>query len=134
MHLEVVPATHIDMAWSDGASKLSEACDRSAGEVTADQLKMILARGEKQLIALKDDDVFRGWAVIEFEQMPNKRALFIYSLYAPGVTKEFAELLAGVARQHGCSAIRAACDEANQRLWETKLGARRAYAIMEYTA
>ncbi len=134
MHLEVVPATHVDMAWADGAFKLSEACERSAGEVTADQLKMILARGEKQLIALKDESGFKGWAVIEFDQMPNMRALFIYSLYAPGVTKEFAELLAGVARQQGCSVIRAACDEANQRLWETKLGAKRAYAIMEYTA
>lgn len=132
MILQVVSSTHIDQAWRDGAFKLAEACDRAAGEVTADQLKMLLSRGEKQLIALRDDDQIRGWSVIQFDQYPNMRALFIYSLYAPGVTKQFTELLCDVARQQGCSAIRAACDESNQRLWEMKLGAKRAYTVMEY--
>ena len=132
MILQVVSPQFVDQAWRDGAFKLADACDRAGGEVTADQLKMMLARGEKQLVALRDDDRFKGWAVIQFDQYPNMRALFIYSLYAPGVTKQFAELLMEVARQQGCSAIRAACDEANQRLWEMKLGAKKVYSVMEH--
>lgn len=122
----VVPPTHIDQAWKDGAEKLSQACKR-VDEVTADQLKMLLSRGEKQLVGIDG-----GWAVIQFEQLPNKRVLFVYSLYAPGRTQEFFELLSEVAKQNGCSAIRGACDDANKRLWEMKLGAKTVYSILEY--
>lgn len=131
MELVLVPATHIDQAWRDGAHKLSEACDR-VDEVTADQLKLILARGEQTLVALQDGERFRGWAVINFEQLPNKRVLFIYSLYAPGVTDEFTALLVELAGKSGCSALRASVDNANKRLWERKINVRHVYSVMEY--
>lgn len=133
MILQTVSQHFIDQAWRDGAFKLADACERAAGEVTADQLKMMLSRGEKQLVCIKDEERIRGWAVVQIDQLPNKRVMFIYSLYAPGVTKEFAYLLTEVAGQQGCSAIRAACDDANQRLWEMKLGAKKVYSVMEYS-
>lgn len=42
-----VPQTHIDIAYQRGATCLHEACDTSGGEITGDQLKMLLSRGER---------------------------------------------------------------------------------------
>ncbi|MTW25843.1 hypothetical protein, partial [Streptococcus pneumoniae] len=46
------PATHIDQAWRDGAHLLAKACDTSGGEVTGDQLKMLLSRGDRMLFVV----------------------------------------------------------------------------------
>jgi len=54
MELFQVPASHIDAAWRDGARLLEQACKRADREVTADQLKFLLARGERTLLGLAD--------------------------------------------------------------------------------
>lgn len=43
--LRLIPATHVDAAWKDGARMLARACDASGGEITGDQLKLLLSRG-----------------------------------------------------------------------------------------
>jgi hypothetical protein len=63
IELQPVPATMIDRAWHDGASCLSEACDKSGGEIEGPQLKMILSRGERTLLRMWDGDVL-GWVCI----------------------------------------------------------------------
>lgn len=130
--LFIVPPSHVCVAWKEGASALGAACALSAGEVTPDQLKLMLTRGEKVLIGLRDDNETRAWAAVQIEQMPNKRVLFIYAIYAPGATgPEAIEELRRFAREQGCEAIRGACNDAVQRLWERKFSARKAYSIVE---
>lgn len=130
-----VPASHIDAAWRDGAHQLSAAVERAAREITPDQLKMILSRGERMLLGLRDaatQDKPAAWAVVSVQQMPNIRVLYVYAIFAPGSTgPECMAQMSEFARQEGCSVIRGACDEAVQRLWERRFGARRVYATME---
>ena len=64
LKLTHIPATHIDKAWHEGAHQLGEACKYSGGEITADQLKMILSRGERSLIRMDDQTGVVGWGVI----------------------------------------------------------------------
>jgi hypothetical protein len=127
-----VPAAHVDQAWKDGAHNLSEACKWALREVTPDQLKMMLARGERQLLALESEGQKVAWAAVQVQQLPNIRILYVYSIYAPGSTgPEAFRLLADLARAEGCSAIRGACSEPISRLWARYFGARKLYHVCE---
>jgi hypothetical protein len=132
MKIVHIPPAHVDRAWRDGAHNLAEACKWASREVTPDQLKMLLARGERQLLGLDVDGAFVAWAAVQVQQLPNIRVLYIYSIYAPGSTSpEAFRLLADLAKAEGCSSIRGACVEQVARLWERKLGAKRLYIQME---
>jgi hypothetical protein len=133
MQVQLVPQTMIDYAWRDGAHQLARACDKSAGDVTPDQLKMLLARGERHLLCFREgaDGPPLAWAVITFEQHPNQRALFVYSLFAPGATGDDAiKTLEQFARANGASVLRGACQDASVRLWQRR-GFTKAYTIIE---
>ena len=131
MRLEIVPASHTDHAYRDGAARLSEACDTSGGEITGDQLKMLLSRGERTLIRMVEDDKTVGWGVIRIDQLPNMRVLFITDLVAPriGFERFFGELKK-MAYALGCSEIRCAAKQAQERLYKMKCGFEPVYQIM----
>lgn len=132
MRLVIIPPAHLDRVWREGANQLAEACKWADREVTPDQLKMMLARGERQLLALEDDaGRFVAFAAVLVQQLPNIRCLYIYSIFAPGATTpECFEHLAGYARHEGCSEIRGAVSDAVLRLWEKKLRAQKLYSIV----
>lgn len=130
MNLFVVP-THLALkAWSDGAHKLTEAIEKAKGEVTPDQLRMLLARGERQLIGIEDGGTVLVWFAVTVEQLPNVRVLYIYAAWAPGaVTAEVFAPLADFARDAGASEIRGASNDAIMRIWRAKLGAEKLYNV-----
>lgn len=150
MKLIPVPSTHIDAAYRRGASCLSEACDTSGGEITGDQLKMLLSRGERTLLEMKIDETcdqyldtadnsiknYRtktvGWGVVRVDQLPNMRVLFITDLVAHnGGFDKFFEALKHLARDLGCSRVRCAAKEVQARLYRIKCGFRPVYEILE---
>lgn len=117
MRLELVPAAMVDRAWQQGASSLAEACDTSGGEVTGDQLKLLLMRGERQLVKLELNGPV-GWGVIRVDQLPNVRALHICEMYAPGIDwPSCFEQLKDIARNAGCTEIRCSAKETQARLY-----------------
>lgn len=119
--LKSVPATHIDAAWKDGAHLLGKACDTSGGEITGDQLRMILARGERHLMAVCDGESKVGWIVIRIDQLPNVRVLHVCELYAPGsMFSDCWEQLKEFARANGCSEIRCSAKPAQARLYRMR--------------
>lgn len=125
----------IDHAWSNGAHKLSEATKWASREITPDQLKMLLARGERILIGARDGTEVKGWAAIQIQQLPNIRVLYVYALYAPGAaTIEIFDKLKQYAKANGCTSIRGACGDAVSRLWIRKFSAKKLYQIMEMDA
>lgn len=132
MKLLIIPPAHVDRAWRDGASQLAEACKWADREVTPDQLKMMLARGERMLLGLQVEDKFVAWAATQVQQLPNIRVLYIYSIFARGETGDAAfKQLAEYARAEGCTSIRGACSPAVGRLWERMLDAKPIYTIYE---
>ena len=131
--LTPVPAHMIDFAWKEGASELARACDTSGGEITGDQLKMILARGERTLIRMESEGQTVGWGVVRIDQLPNMRVLFVTDLVAPGAHFErFLGDLKGMAAQYGCSRVRCAAKPAQSRLYRMKAGAKPVYEILEW--
>lgn len=131
MELQIIPTIQTDRAWLDGASCLSEACDKSGGEITGSQLKMILSRGERTLIRMYDGEV-RGWGVVRVDQLPNIRVLFITDLVAHnGGFQNFFEEIKQLARDLGCSKIRCAAGKAQERLYRSLCGFKSVYNILE---
>lgn len=133
IELVPVPPSHIDRAWwKDGAHKLAEACATSGGEITGDQLKMMLSRGERTLMGMKRDGVFVGWGVIFTDQRPNFRVLHVGEMYAPGAGfPEFFEELKKFADATGHSRVRFSAKPSQARLYRAKLGAQSVYETLE---
>lgn len=132
MELQTVSPTFIDRAWADGASCLAKACETSGGEITGDQLKMILSRGERTLIRMVDNDETVGWGAIRIDQLPNMRVLFVTDLVAPGASFEkFFEAIKAIGAQSGCSRLRCAAGPAQARLYAAKCNFQPVYSILE---
>ena len=130
--LIVVPATHIDRAWKEGAWRLGEACATSGGEITGDQLKMMLSRGERFLVRMDEGDETVGWAVLGVQQLPNLRALFVYELWAPGGHfQRFVAETKALAEAQGCSVLRCAAKPAQARLYRMRAGFTPVYETLE---
>ena len=129
-----VQSTHIDLAWRDGASQLSEACETSGGEITADQLKLMLSRGERQLMVAMDGEEKVGWIVLRLDQLPNVRVLHVCELYAPGATFEECWCqLQEFAKANGCSEIRCSAKEAQCRLYRMRFKFEPVYTTMRFS-
>lgn len=132
MKLIQVPANFIDLAYARGASCLHEACDTSGGEITGDQLKMLLSRGERSLLEMTIDGKTVGWGVVRVDQLPNMRVLFITELVSHnGGFEQFFEAVKHLARDLGCSKVRCAAKEAQARLYRAKAGFQPVYSILE---
>lgn len=132
MHLTVIPPHAVDRAWRDGASCLAEACETSGGEIEGPQLKMILSRGERSLVAMVDDGKPVGWAVFRIDQLPNVRAFYITDLVAPNVGFEnYWPQVLEMANGYGCSRVRCAAKPAQARLYRQKLGFQPVYEVLE---
>lgn len=132
MNLVHVPAHQIDFAYRDGADCLSKACDASGGEITGDQLRMILARGERMLLRMDKDGATVGWGVVRVDQLPNMRVLFITDLVAPhGHFEDFFTSIKDMAQQFGCSRVRCAAQPAQARLYRMRCDFKPVYQILE---
>lgn len=121
----------IDRAWREGADTLSEATKWASREITPDQLKMLLARGERILIGAREDGAVRGWAAVQVQQLPNIRILYIYAMAGKGIcSADGFILLKQYAASHGCSSIRGAVRASMARLAQ-KFGGQPLYQVVE---
>lgn len=125
----------IDRAWRDGADKLSEATKWAAREITTDQLKMLLARGERTLLGARNEDgAIVGWAAVQVQQLPNIRVLYLFALQGRGLcSAEGIAILREYAQANGCTSIRGAVRASMARLL-TRLGWTPLYQTFELEA
>lgn len=131
MNLAIVDPKFVDRAWKDGAACLSEACDTSGDEITGSQLKLMLSRGERTLVALVDEGKPVGWGVWRVDQLPNVRVLHCTNLVAHNAHFErFFDELKTAAEMLGCSEIRCSAAPAQARLYRMKLGMEEVYTTL----
>lgn len=132
LKLTYVQPQFIDRAWADGAHILSEAFKDNGGEITPDQLKMILSRGERMLFRMDDVERIVGWGVVRVDQYPNFRSLHVCELSARGSHFErFFDELKKVAEAFGCSRIRCSARPAQAQLFRIKCGFQPVYETLE---
>lgn len=134
MKLEIVEPRFVDFAWKDGADSLGEVC-KLVDEITGDQLKMILSRGERTLVRLDDEGKTVGWGAFRVDQLPNLRVLHITDLVAHnGGFERFFEEIKQIAKVLGCSRVRCSTMPAQARLYRQKCGFKPVYETIEVLA
>jgi hypothetical protein len=107
----------IDKAWREGANELARATKWAAREITPDQLKMLLSRGERTLIGARDEGKVIGWASVSVQQLPNMRTLYVFAMAGKGIASpEVMALIQQYAQANGCSAVRGAVRPSMARL------------------
>lgn len=129
MNLAIVDPKFIDKAWSDGAHQLGDVCELT-NEITGSQLKMMLSRGERTLVALMDNDKPVGWGTWRVDQYPNVRALHCTDLVAHNADfVRFFDEVKKAAGYLGCSEIRfSPGGNGRERLFASKLKAEFLYS------
>jgi hypothetical protein len=108
---------------------LSESC---ADECTVEQLKMILSRGERQLVRLDADAGKVGWAVFRIDALPNFRVMHVTNLVGHNAHFErFFGEVKRLASELGCSRVRCSALPAQARLYRMKLDFKPVYETLE---
>ena len=80
-------------------------------------------------------DAVRGWGVVRVDQLPNVRVLFVTDLVAHnGKFHTFFAAIKDMARSLGCSKVRCAAGQAQERLYSMKCGFKPVYSILEVDA
>ena len=131
MSLVIIPSTHIDQAWADGANCLEEVT-QLVEEITGSQLKMILSRGERTLVRMDTEGKTVGWGTFRIDQLPNMRVLHITDLVAHnGHFENFLDELKQIAATIGASRIRCSAHHSQARLYRQKCGFRPVYETLE---
>jgi hypothetical protein len=132
IELVFVPREFVGKAWRDGASRVAEACAFSCGEITGDQLKSALLRGERTLVDMRCDGANVGWGVVREDVLPNCRALMVTDMATTGEHVHGCfEKLKEIATARGYDKLRCAADEVRERFYRKECGLKRAYAILE---
>jgi hypothetical protein len=117
MKIVIVPPNFVDYAWRDGADCLGEACEKSGGEITGSQLKMLISNGSRILARMDQDEKTVGWACGEILQKPNVRCFHITSLVCHnGRYQEAYDEVKAMAKSTGCSEVTWASSESVARL------------------
>ncbi|NBW11241.1 MAG: hypothetical protein EBR82_24740 [Caulobacteraceae bacterium] len=133
MKAQHVPQTHIHFVWPDVKEYIENALNYCGGEYTAEQLKVLLVRGEQHLlVAVDKNNKINGCATVQFIDYPNFRVAFITSIGGRLIsTPDTFEELINWCKFNGATKIQGAARESIERLWKKLFKFERRYAIVE---
>jgi len=133
MSVQTVPHHMIHLVWPEVEKYIEDALNYCAGEYNAMQLKVLLVRGEQQLLVSVDkNNKINGCATVQFIDYPNFRVAFITSIggrliSTPGNFEE----LTNWSKLNGATKIQGAARESIERLWRKLYKFERRHVIVE---
>jgi len=116
----------LDAVWPYVDKFIQSALDTGQGEMNSSQARYALINGMAELFTSNDGDKITGCALVEFVNYPNYRVANVIATGGRGMVKEADEFYAWL-KQGGASFVEGHCHEGVARLWESKLGFKRAY-------
>lgn len=132
MNLKIVGPQYICQVWPQVSGMIESSIQYCGGEYTADQLKVLLIRGDHVLLVAETDNSIVGAGTVSFIQYPNDRICFITAIGGKMVTgKEMFSKLSDWAKAQGCTKIQAACRESVARMLRQRIGMNERYRIVE---
>ena len=120
MSLIHVDPRFLDRVWPLAAQMLQPAVDEARGEITIDQLELLIRRGESNLLRWEEVGEITGAVAVEFHNFPSMRVAHVSFLGGKGVVdeKHFSALKEWCVSQ-GASEMRAWCAEAQAKLFQS---------------
>ena len=132
MKLLQVNPNYVCQMWPQVNSMLEKALEFSGGEYNIDQLKGMLATGNKTLLVASDNEVIKGAAAIDLIRYPNDFICFVMAIGGKMITSpDMFNQLSDWAKSQGCTKIQGAARESVERLWRQKFGFSERYRIVE---
>lgn len=128
--IEIIHPNYLAQIWPKVSEMIDSAMNYAKGEITTDQLKVFLSRGEYQLMVYVDDNKIVGAVVIEWINYPNDRVMFINAIGGK-TTKEHVEQMFNWAKANGATSVRGSAHKAVARLWRMKYGFQTIYYTVE---
>lgn len=128
--IDVIPREFIAQIWPKVAGFIGDAMAHAKGECSAEQLKVLLVRGEHQLMIYLDDDEIVGAVELEWQNAPNDRIMFINAIGGK-TSPEHTALMFDWAKLNGATTVRGCARESVARLWRMKYGFESIYITVE---
>ena len=131
--VQIVAPNNVYNVWGDIENYLNASINVSGGDMTLDQLKLILVRGEQTLlVSVNEEGKLNGAMTVEFQNRPNNRVMFITALGGHGiVNNETFSQVESWARMQGATKAGAWAQEVQARLYKIKAGFTTARHVVE---
>tara|TARA_R110000772_G_scaffold244764_1_gene358175 strand:- start:239 stop:646 length:408 start_codon:yes stop_codon:yes gene_type:complete len=128
--LYVVPTTHVQQYWHLAEKHLKKAIDKGHGEFDLNQLKLLVAQGQQQLLLGMEDDKCYNAATTQWIMYPNDRVAYV--TYAGGTKlKEIFEQFKVWVKNSGGTSVQCSTGyKSLERLFE-RLNYKPKYRLME---
>lgn len=132
MILRQVNPNYVCQLWPQVSSMLEKALEYAGGEYTIEQLKGMLAMGDKTLLVAEEGEIIKGAAVVSLIRYPNEFVCFIMAVGGRLISSpDIFDQLSEWAKGQGCTLIRGAARESVERLWRQKFEFVERYRIVE---
>ena len=131
MNLYIVPTTHVQQYWHLAEPLLQLALDKGNAEFTPEQLKLLVAQGQQQLLLLMKEDKVHCALTVQWIMYPNIRVAYITYIGGKNTKAGFEQFKTWV-KNNGGTCIRGATKfESIARLWNRLYGYEKIYTLME---
>jgi hypothetical protein len=132
MKVEQVPPQYIHQVWPDVVGFIEDALQYGCGEYNADQMKVMILRGEQILLVAVEENAVKGAATVQFIDYPNYRVAYVTSIGGRLIAnKDMFKELTDWCKFNGASKIQGAARESIERLWKRLFNFERRYVIVE---
>ena len=87
--VQIVAPNNVYNVWADIENYLNASINVSNNDITLDQLKLLLVRGEQTLlVSVNENNKINGAMTVEFINHPNARTMFITALGGLGIVND----------------------------------------------
>ena len=132
MKVEQVPPQYIHQVWPDVVEFIEDALQYGAGEYNADQMKVMILRGEQALLIVVEENAIKGAVTVQFIDYPNCRVAYVTSIGGKLIAnKDTFNDLIDWCKFNGATKIQGAARESVERLWKRLFNCERRYVIVE---
>lgn len=131
--VQIVAPNNIYSIWDEIENFIHASINVATGDCTAEQLKLLLIKGEQiLLISTNENKKINGAMTVEFINYPNNRVMFITALGGKGiVNNETFSQVENWARMQGATKVSAWAQEVQARLYQIKAGFSTARLVVE---
>jgi len=127
----LVPTHHIQQFWHLAAPHLQKAIDKGHGEFNIDQLKLVVAQGQQQLlIGLDEDQNCLAAVTVKWVMYPNDRVAYVTYSGGTQLKEFFNQFLSWIKNNGGTSVQCSTRYKSLIRLFE-RLNFKSKYTLME---
>lgn len=128
----IVPTNHVQQFWHLAENHLQKAIDKGSGEMSIDQLKLLVAQGQQQLIiSLDENKKCHAATTVMWYTYPNDRVAYITYIGGRNTKDAWSQFLSWVKNSGGTSVQGSTKFESIERLWSKLYGFKKKYTLME---